>query len=110
MKSWIKRVLIYIGVSLFSMILVYSTSFEGERIETREELESAFPIKTGFPLRFAELKYPEIDPPLPWDYNGSCCYHEITSWPNYWISVLIVFVFLLLFTEVVRYLIRRYSQ
>ncbi|QHE53353.1 hypothetical protein [Pontibacillus sp. HMF3514] len=61
MKSWIKRVLIYKGIWLFSMIIVFSTSFEGERIETREELASAFPIKTGFPLRFAELKYPEID-------------------------------------------------
>lgn len=110
MKSNLKRIFVYVGYIFISIIFVFSTGFNGERIETREELASAFPLKTGFPLNFAELRYPHIDPPLPWSYGGNCCSFFLTSWTNFWLSVIIVFVFLLIITEIVLRLIKKYSS
>jgi hypothetical protein len=101
-KKTFQRVSLYMGCVIFSVITVFLSGYNGERIENREELANAFLMKTGFPLNFAELRYPTIDPPLPWIYGGfECCSLSIFSWTNFWLSVTIVFLFLLLLLEVV---------
>lgn len=110
MKLNLKWIFTYVCYTIISIIFVFWTGFNGERIETREEFASAFPMKTGFPLNFAELRYPHIDPPLPWSYGGNCCSFFITSWTNFWFSVIIVFVFLLVITEIVLRLIKKYRS
>jgi hypothetical protein len=99
-KKALIRVSFYMGNIILSVLAVFLSGYNGERIETREELANAFPMNTGFPFNFAELKYPTIDPPFPWNYGGfDCCSVSIVSWSNFWMSVSIIFIFLLLLSE-----------
>lgn len=97
-----QRVFLYMGSVIFSISTVFLSGFSGERIENREELANAFPMKSGFPLNFAKLRNPIIDPPLPWAYGGfECCSLTIYSWTNFWLSVTIVLLFVLFLIEIV---------
>ena len=99
-KNALMRVAVYMGNIILAIIIVFMSGYNGERIETRKELANAFPMHTGFPFNFAELKHPTIDPPLPWNYGGfDCCSLSIVSWSNFWMSVSLVFMFLLLLSE-----------
>ncbi|EDL66630.1 hypothetical protein BSG1_04720 [Bacillus sp. SG-1] len=109
MHSKVKRILTYVGYCIISTLFVFATGFNGERVENQQELTNAFPMETGFPLNFAELRYPRIDPPLPWNYGGNCCSLFITSQTNFWLSVIIVFIFLIVITEIVIRLIKKFS-
>ncbi|WP_409250619.1 hypothetical protein V1502_10585 [Bacillus sp. SCS-153A] len=110
MKHNVIRVFTYLGAVIVSLVFVLATGFNGERVETEQELLTAFPMKTGFPIPFAELRFPHIDPPLPWNYGGDCCSFFITSWTNFLLSVMIVAAFLIVVTEVIFYIKRYRSQ
>ncbi|WP_202081125.1 hypothetical protein [Caldalkalibacillus salinus] len=106
----IKKILFYALLGLMAVGFVFGTGFQGQRVESHDELAHAFPMKTGFPFKFAELRYPHIDPPLPWTYSGNCCSFYMTSWIHFWLSVAVVFIFLLVITKITMTLIRKSEQ
>ncbi len=97
----------YMICMIAAIVLTFFTGYQGRWIENRGQLKGAFPMDTGFPLSFAQLNYPEIDPPLPYYYGGSCCTMSVISPLNYWISAAIVFFLLLILFETVWFLVRK---
>ncbi|MCA0984255.1 hypothetical protein LCL89_09380 [Halobacillus yeomjeoni] len=98
--AWV-RLAGYSISAIAALLFVFMTGFRGKRVDNREELASAFPIHTGFPLEFAKLENPTIDPPLPYTYSGSCCTMTVTSPMNYWFSAVVVMFAIILLFEVV---------
>lgn len=110
-KQAFHRISLYVGSIIVSFLLVILSSAEGKRIETKEELANAFPMKSGFPLQFAELNHPTIDPPLPYTYGGfDCCTVSIVSWAKFSISVGIMAFALILIGEVIFLLYKKISR
>ncbi|AQQ52199.1 hypothetical protein [Planococcus lenghuensis] len=104
------RTALYSGATIAAILIVLMSSFEGERIETQAELARAFPMATGFPFDFAELRHPKIDPPLPWTYSGiSCCSMTIISWSKFGLSAAVLSVGMLVAIEVVYWAYRRFN-
>ncbi len=91
-----KKVIVLTGMLFASFVFVLLTGLlGGKQIRTYDELESAFPVFIGFPVGFIELKWPKIDPPLPYVYGIDCCGIEVHQGP-FFLSVLIVFCFFIL--------------
>ncbi|RWZ60567.1 hypothetical protein EQV77_04525 [Halobacillus fulvus] len=95
---------------LFSIIFVFVTGFIGNEIKSREEWNTAFPMETGWPIRFSELRFPSIDPPLPYRYSGSCCSFYLESWSSYLFSGLIIFTITISLTVLMRNVILKVRQ
>ncbi|PKR76874.1 hypothetical protein CEY16_13765 [Halalkalibacillus sediminis] len=96
---------------IFSKVIVLATGVFGKSIHTQEELRSAFPMETGFPFHFAELRYPNIDPPLPHTFRGfDCCSVYVNSWSNYWLSFFLIATIVIILAEVTYLLFKKYSS
>ncbi|WP_227396027.1 hypothetical protein [Jeotgalibacillus aurantiacus] len=103
MKS---KLLLGFGSLILSILFVIWTGMTGQMIETEEELATAFPMKTGLPFHFGELRNPVIDLPLPHRYGGDCCSIFITSWSNFVGSILVTFIVLIVLIVVLKRLLK----
>jgi hypothetical protein len=55
---------------IFSALFLWISQFACiEEITPPEELQHAFPLYLGFPIAYAELDTPRIDPSFPYSYD-----------------------------------------